>query len=305
VLLVQCAVQRSAADAAAARVATLDSPLAQALLLLSKRAPADKAVSVLNVVRTNLPTLDRAQALMWLQRALGARPQDKTEVASMPAPWQRVHSVHGATAWQLPAGAAVPNTITLPAEAKAAWAFVSYESAEAQAPGLPVQLERTLWRVVPVPHGPEKSASKSGLALPSESAGLTVKLEQVSPGTPLNTNSLYLDQLSVTAQRGMRWALLEAALPPGAAVETSTWGINIDANGKVQTLERAQHQLNAQGYAVPLETLAAGKTEVVRHLVRFSQRGQFKLPPVRLYRMYEPEAKAIDTSAHWASVEVR
>jgi uncharacterized protein YfaS (alpha-2-macroglobulin family) len=94
-------------------------------------------------------------------------------------------------------------------------------------------------------------------------------------------------------------------LPPGAAVETSTWGIDLGAEGHPQPLERAQDQPTAQGYAVPFETLLAGNAVTVRHLVRFAQRGTFKLPPTRLHRMYEPEAKAFDTSGHWAEVEVR
>ncbi len=294
--------QRKAFEASATRVATLESPLAQALLLMSQRAPADKAATVLQQVRADVPTFDRAQTLMWLQRAWGGRRQAKAEVASLPAPWQPVTSVHGEAAWQLPAGAALPTTITLPAPAKAAWAFVSYESAEAQVSSLPVTLERTLWRVVTLPRTPDKT----GLVLPGDNAHLQVKLERVNPGTPLDTNTLYLDQLVVTPQRAMRWTLVEAALPPGAAVEGSTWGIHIDeGGGKSQAMERTQHQPNAQGYAVPLERLSVGSPEVVRHLVRFSQRGQFKLPPLRLHRMYEPEAKAFEGSGGWASVEVR
>jgi len=303
--------QRGAADAAAARLMPVESPLVQSLLMMSKRVGPEKAAAVLGQVRADVPTFDRAQTLMWLQRALGGRPQARAEVTAMPAPWQRVASANGEVAWQLPAGATLPTTIALPAGAKAAWAFVSYESSEPQAATLPTGIERTLYRVVPLARAEAKKAAsapkgqRAQIDMPTGDGRMNVKLEPVQPGTPLDTNGLYLDQLTITPQRGMRWALVEAALPPGASVESGTWGIDIGEAGNAQPLERAQHQPTAQGYAVPLETLAANKAVTVRHLIRFSQRGQFKLPATRLHRMYEPDAKAFDTSGRWASVDVR
>jgi alpha-2-macroglobulin len=303
--------QRAAADAAAARLTPIESPMVQSLLMMSKRVGPEKAPAVLSQVRADVPTFDRAQTLMWLQRALGGRPQARAEVASLPAPWKRAASAHGEAVWQLPAGANLPANLALPAGSKAAWAFVSYESSEQQASALPASIERTLWRVVPQAKASAKKpasapkGSQPAAEAPSSDGRMDAKLELVQPGTPLDTNSLYLDQIKVTANRGMRWALVDAALPPGAAVESSTWGIDLESGGTSQPLERAQHQPTAQGYAVPLEKIGAGNAVTFRHLVRFSQRGQFKLPPTRMHRMYEPDAKAFDTSGRWASVEVR
>ena len=70
-------------------------------------------------------------------------------------------------------------------------------------------------------------------------------------------------------------------------------------------MEAAKHESNAQGYAVPIEQLKAGESLSMRHLLRFSQRGQFKLPSARVHRMYEPEAKGIEAGNKWATVEVR
>jgi len=306
------AAQRGAADAAAVRLATVESPLVQALLAVSKRTGPEKAVTVLNQVRADVPTFDRAQTLMWLQQAWGGRPQARSEVTELAAPWQRGNSFNGEPLWQLPVGAALPGTVALPAGAKAAWAFVSFESSEAQSPTLPAVIERTLWRVVPqVGSEPKKAASapkgKDAVATkPSPDNGrLSVTLERVKPGATLDTNTLYLDQIMVKADTSMQWALIEVALPPGAAVESGTWGIDLADGDKKQPLERAQHQDTAQGYAVPIESLSAGNAVVVRHLLRFSQNGQFKLPPTRLQRMYQPEAKAVDKSGKWLAMEVR
>ncbi len=298
----------AAADAAAARLAPLDIPFVQALLMATKRQPADQAAALLGRVRASAPTFDRAQTLAWVQRALGGRPATGAEAVALDAPWVRRTSDSGAVVWELPAGTAAPAALVLPAGQKAAWGFVAYESNEAQPPSLPAQLRRSLWRVVPQPRTAAPAAAASAPATPvaADSGRLRVKLEAVQPGTPLDTNALYLDQIELQAPAAMRWLLVEAALPPGAAVESSTWGIEIeDAGGKAQSLERAQSQPGAQGYAVPVEALVAGTPVTVRHLLRFSQRGQFKLPPARLQRMYQPEAKAFDTSGQWTAVNVQ
>lgn len=307
---------RAAADEAAARLAGVDTPLVQALLMATQRAGADKAAAVLGEVRADAPSIDRAQTLLWLQRAMGGNRLAASEgTPALALPWVRATD-GGGTSWRLPPGTAAPATLDLPAGQKAAWAFVSYESNETQAPALDAKVERTLWRVVteprPAPQAPAAATPGQPAAAPSapvstvDDGRITVKLEAVKPGTPLDTNALYLDQLTVTAPKAMRWSLVEAALPPGAAVEESTWGIDMaDSAGKLQPMERAQSQATAQGYAVPVESLVAGTPLTVRHLVRFSQRGTFKLPPARLFRMYEPEAKAFEDGGRWASVEVR
>ena len=55
---------------------------------------------------------------------------------------------------------------------------------------------------------------------------------------------------------------------------------------------------------MPIDSLDGPLT--IRHLVRFSQRGTFTLPPARLFRMYEPEDKALEGENSGARVmEVR
>ena len=311
------AAQRTAADAAAARLAKTEAPLVQALLLATQRSTApEAAVALLGRVREDAPTFDRAQALLWIQRSLGSKATARGESAGpdLPAPWQRSSSPSGEVAWVLPAGAALPGSLAVPAGAKAAWAFVSYESREVQEAALPVTIERTLWRVVPqarpAPAQAPAASTRPGQApsaqapAPGDNGRMQAKLERVEPGTPLDSNALYLDQLQLTSTRPLRWALLEAALPPGAAVESGTWGIDIEG-AAAQPLERAQHVPTAQGYAVPVEGLPAEGRMQVRHLVRFSQRGVFVLPPARVVRMYEPEGKGVEQGGRWARVEVR
>ena len=108
------------------------------------------------------------------------------------------------------------------------------------------------------------------------------------------TGELYLDEVQLTPTgRPLRHALLEVPLPPGAAVESTTWGIRILNNkGEPEDLERARHEPTPRGYVAPIDPLAGPTT--LRHLVRFAQRGTYTLPPARVYRMYQPEAKAFE-----------
>lgn len=289
----------AALDAAAARLAGSDSLLVQALLVFTQRMPSDRAAAVLARASAGAATIDRAQALVWLHRALGERPLAGGSVA-LTAPWKEVVQPSGQRAWQLQPGAAMPATLALPTGAAAAWAFVSYDSSEAQKSALGAQIKRRLWRVVP------QTPSKTEAGSPGADGHVAVRLEAVDAGKPLDTNSLYLDELSLTASQPMKWLLLEAALPPGADIERSTWGIDIvDGPGQVHAMERARHESTAQGYGVPVEQIGQGDTVTFRHLVRFSQRGTFKLPPPRAWRMYQPENKAFDTSGAWLSMDVR
>jgi uncharacterized protein YfaS (alpha-2-macroglobulin family) len=65
-------------------------------------------------------------------------------------------------------------------------------------------------------------------------------------------------------------------------------------------LERAQGQITREGYTVAVDELRGSKT--LRHLVRFGQKGDFVLPRARLWRMYQPEGKAMEAGPvlrHW------
>jgi uncharacterized protein YfaS (alpha-2-macroglobulin family) len=121
----------------------------------------------------------------------------------------------------------------------------------------------------------------------------TFKLEAVG-GKPLSSDSLYLDEVIITskAAKPLRYGMLEVPLPPGADVERTTWGIKL--LGKTGTepaaLEKARFEPGQMAYAIPVDALS-GELRL-RHLVRFSQKGQFDLPPVRFTQVYAPQYQA-------------
>jgi uncharacterized protein YfaS (alpha-2-macroglobulin family) len=303
-----------AAEAAARRLQDQPQILSRAGLIWSGRQPASLAnlADWLERASADQPTIDRAQALVWLQEAAGRRPASAATPAAalpeLPAPWKRGHTATGMPRWQWPAGEPLPQRLALAGGGSAAWAWVSFDSASPVAPSLPVRLERSLWRVVTLPRATPASRPPPCEA-PDSSCGaldpgrMTVRLERVEPGSPVDTRSLYLDRIEVLSERDMKRVLTEVALPPGAQVESTTWGLDLEETR--QPLEAARHQTHARGYALPIDALDAGRPQVFRHLVRFAQHGRFVLPPARLHRMYDPEAVALESPAAWPGVDVR
>jgi uncharacterized protein YfaS (alpha-2-macroglobulin family) len=114
-----------------------------------------------------------------------------------------------------------------------------------------------------------------------------------------------MDEVTITAAQGpRRYGLLEVPLPPGASVESTTWGISLPgADGKLEGLERARHQPTAFGYAVPVDPIAG--VQRIRHLLRFAERGSFSMPRARLFAMYRPDAKAFEAGPPTRNLQVQ
>jgi len=265
------------ADAAWSALEASQEPLGRALLLLANKTPAAKADAILGAVRSDYPTIDRALTLAWTQAALGGGMTPRNVDLALATPWRRVANQFGQDTWFWPEAQAPARLVLGRAAPAGAVAIVGYDSAAAEDRTLPVGVTRRLQRLVP---------GKDGF-----------RAEPVEAGGTLRTDELYLDEITLTPAQGMRarFGVVEVPLPPGAAVETGTWGVRLLGGGDPQPLERARAVDRRDGYAVPIDTLAAPVT--VRHLLRFSQKGAFTLPSARFYRMYQPDQKAFEGGA--------
>lgn len=285
-------------------------PAAQALLLLAKQIPQENSEKLLAGISAESPTMDRALSLIWIQQALGGAGKAQLNGKLLGA-WQSRQTVSGITQYYLPPGTPLPATLKSDTQGKGLLAQVQFDSAAPENHSLPVKLTRRLYRLekqAPESAEKDKKTGKTQARDPASSSEFQLVL--LKPGTVLKTDELYMDEISITPDSNFtgRYALLEVPLPPGADVEASTWGVYLQGQGKdnkeVQPLERARHQINASGYAVPLESLQG--REVVRHLLRFSQVGKYNLPSARVFRMYQPEKKAFESGERgWAKVEVQ
>jgi alpha-2-macroglobulin len=262
------------------------SPAAEALLLATGRLAPTETRRLLAAISAEMPTLERALALAWVRASLPP-PAPAAAVPQLASPWVRTTTAGGAVVWRWPSDKPAPSTLALGQRGPAGTrAVVQFESTMDEGLRSSTQLDRRLYRV---------TRSKDG----------GYALHEVDEATPLSTKDLYLDEVTVTPSGSpLRFALLEVPLPPGATVDSTTWGIGFKgADDKLEGLERARHESTRFGYAVPIDGVSEPLR--LRHLVRFAERGAFELPRARLYRMYQPSARAIESGAPTRRMEVR
>ena len=264
---------QSTVGAAVATLQAHPAAMPQALLMLAGHVPVTSADTILAAVRSDLPTLDRAMTLVWIQKKL-ASPRTARSLALKPSGiWGESVSMFGQQMWLWRGAAGGPKQLQFVEAAPAgAVATVRYESSVTEVHALPVRVVRRL------------------LLLEKESDGY--EGTPVKDGDVLRTDALYLDEVMLTPgdKAGYRYGMLDVPLPPGASVESSTWGFKL--LGEKDGLERASHAERRDGYSVPVQSLA--EPQRVRHLVRFGQKGKYVLPPARFYRMYQPDKKALE-----------
>lgn len=130
------------------------------------------------------------------------------------------------------------------------------------------------------------------LRLVPEDEELTFHLEPVNDGN-VTSDALYLDRVTLTAtgDAPLAWGEAQVPLPPGADIESTTWGIKIrqghQAEDETVSLTKENHESGVLHYMIPVKSLQGERT--FSHLVRFSQKGTFTLPPIRYQQTYAPQ----------------
>ncbi|MET1079227.1 MAG: alpha-2-macroglobulin [Pseudomonas sp.] len=266
-------------------VAASSHPFVAALKLKLALPDAPPARALLERLAPEQSTLERALALTWLHGAVAQAPAGP---ALNPGEgWQAQQRASGENHW-LWRGPGLPTDVKLPAPLERPLDLaLSFRSAQAPLGNLPVTISRRLLRLVP------------------GDKAFTFGVEEVGKG-PLSGDELYLDEVTLSTEqaRALRYGLLEIPLPPGADVERTTWGIQVSGldSAEAMPLEKARHEPGQLLYAVPVDRLEGSLT--VRHLVRFSQKGQFSLPPVRYARMYAPQQQALEAEPAYGQLQV-
>lgn len=293
-------------EAAAQRVNQSGLPMGEALLVLTGKRKNTEVAAILDKVRAETPTIDRTLTLLWSYRALGGRGGSASDSVLRGARikldpdggWQATESSTGQSLFRWPATAAAPTAIKLAAAPKpGVVAVAQFDSSEPETSNLPVTVQRNLYRLVNV------ASAKKNNEDDSQSGMFNYVLEPVKG--PLLTTEVYLDEITLTRKSGpaLRYGIVEVPLPPGMTADRGTWGINLSYPGSKDNpaLEGARFELTPRGYSVPLDVLDS--KVVIRHLVRPAQSGKYVLPPVRYYRMYQPEKKAFEAKSR--AIEIR
>lgn len=261
-------------EVAQQQVAASSQPFVEALNLSLQAFDQAHAQALLQRLLPQQSTLERALALTWLQRSIE---QASPTIALAPGEgWKKQHSATGEMYWTWQGASPVPAVLSLTGEQERPLrAALSFQSKQPPVDPMAVTITRRLSRLVP---GDE---------------AFEFKLEAVG-SKPLSSDSLYLDEVIITskAAKPLRYGMLEVPLPPGADVERTTWGIKLmgKAGTEPTSLEKARFEPGQLAYAIPVDALS-GELRL-RHLVRFSQKGQFNLPPVRFTQVYAPQHQA-------------
>ncbi|WP_122315260.1 alpha-2-macroglobulin [Pseudomonas cichorii] len=268
------------------RLAVSSQPFAEALNLSLQGFDQARAQALLQRLLPQQSTLERALALSWLQNSIQ---QASPTIALAPGEgWKKRYGDSGEMYWIWQGAGPVPAVLSLSGtQERPLRALLSYQTRQPPVDPLPVTVTRRLSRLVP---GTE---------------AFTFSLEAVD-GKALSSDSLYLDEVIITskAARPLRYGMIEVPLPAGADVERTTWGIKLTGKAGTQpsALEKARFEPGQMAYAIPVDTLN-GELRV-RHLVRFSQKGQFKLPPVRFTQVYAPQHQALETKPAFGQIKV-
>jgi hypothetical protein len=248
-----------------------------------------KVEAVLEQIRYETPTMDRSLALAFLEEALPkvSKIQKSALKADLGANWIAEKGNVMSFAWR---GASLPKI--LPNQAGLS-AELIYDSTENTKTSLPFQITRKIYKVnFTETEGDDEESS----------GGVNLSVSEVLPGQPFDSRALYLDEVSIDPNgQSAPFLFVEVPLPPGGEVDGKTWGLDFD-NIKTNFLEpRVTGQ--GLGYGVSIEKLKEPMT--VHQLVRFSSRGQFVLPPVKLSRMYRPSERAYEMGTATRAIQVQ
>jgi uncharacterized protein YfaS (alpha-2-macroglobulin family) len=291
--------------------------LKQAALMLDAarkgQPPADGELSeLLADIGPDTPTLERSLVLLMAQKAAGAEPYavaEKLDFTASPA-FEPAESRFGLTVWKLAGNrdaGAMPLSIQVSA-AKPATAYLSYElhETEVQNPLSDIRVTRKLYKLDL--QKPDTEQEENGEA--EESPGPIYAATEIQPGAEIDSSALYLDEVVISGESGVRYGAVDIPLPSGADVEAAPWGMKISGSGfggeaaedgQDQTqsqpleLENTEYQAFPHRYTVPVEALNGDARFL--HLLRFSQRGEFELGRARYFEMYHPGRQALQTGA--------
>lgn len=270
--------------------------------------------SLLYSIRNEHATLDRAMALVWIhQAAKWSQKKIQSNTESMPAPWQKKFSPTGQVVWHYPDGKPLSTLVRPEGLPINAVAVLRYTSKINPASQLPMTLSRHLYRVVSKgayfaqEESPYLSDRFSGLEKKDEiknsNGRVKMQLELVQPGQVLKADELYLDEIRIRTDRNLSYGLIEVPLPPGAHAEASTWGIYFD---KGQALEAARFEEMPGAYVIPIDQLKKSdkSSSTIRHLVRWGQTGQYQLPAIRYWLMYQSGQQAWEAQPNWSRMKI-
>jgi uncharacterized protein YfaS (alpha-2-macroglobulin family) len=279
----------------------------------------DKKLAGLNAFISSLQseqaTLDRAMALVWISQSsslVNRKIQASTE--TMAAPWRKKLSPTGQVIWQYASNTPLTSISKPDGLPSNAVAIVRYQTKASPEAKLPVKLSRNLYRVVAKGpyYLPEESgfisdsidSSKKKNEIKNSFGRVQVQLELLKPGEVLRSDELYLDEIRLSSDKTIHYGIVEVPLPPGSHIEASTWGIYLTQGG---ALEAARFEQKKGAYVIPLDKFEknGSGSYAIRHLLRLGQTGNYQLPAMRYWQMYQPTQQVWEMNSNWPSMVIQ
>lgn len=269
---------RSSRDAALRKTMESQQPLARVVVLLTGGGNTQEAASLLRSMTSEQSGMERAIIMKWLAQFLTTQPAQ--DIPSPGMGWIKGRTASGSSVWKwkgdsVPTSIIQPEDQTVPYNAALTW---NTTTKAVKSEGVPLTVSHQLLKLIP---GDEP---------------FSYTTERVTDGN-VTTDALYLDEIELVSSTDsvMRYGMVEVPLPPGTEVERTTWGINIERQGKEKgemQLEKARNESGELSYMIPVDRLEGHA--VFRHLLRFSQKGTFTLPAVRYVRTYAPGQQSVE-----------
>ncbi len=165
----------------------------------------------------------------------------------------------------------------------------------AQQSNIPVTVERQLYRLIPG----------------EEEMSFTLHLQPVT-SNEIDSDALYLDEITLTSEQDavlcamVRWKYRSRREPTLSGQRGAFRSINLTLENsrgncwKKRVMKWANWEL---AYMLPVKELTG--TVTFRHLLRFSQKGQFVLPPARYVRSYAPAQQSVAPGSEWTGMQVK
>lgn len=236
-----------------------------------------QAEKILKLASSEMPTIDRAMALAFIDQALPQSFDLKSAAKNLdPGPgWKREKSAAVVSFSYAKGGS---PSLSLPA-LPGAVGDLSYQSTEPAKSSLPFTISRKLYKLA-------LNAEKS-----KDADADYLNLSEVKAEDSIDSRSLYIDEITVNPNGSTgRYMLLEVPLPAGGEVDGSTWGLAFEEMDPHFT--EARPASNGMGYSLPIESI--DKETKFHQLIRFSSRGKFKTPPARIFKMYRASDRAFE-----------
>lgn len=254
---------------------------------------ASELKDIFDNIRYETPTIDRSIILAFMEEIIPTMADSKNIVKplDLKSEWKKDESRVLTYFWK---GKGLPTVLP---ELPGMVAEVIYDSLDAQNSALNVNVVRKLYKI-----NFDENSKENGGDGEVESDDIKAQVSELPWGVPVDPRGLYIDEITLEPKTiSSKFLLVEVPIPPGGEVDGKTWGLSFpsfEAN-----FVDSKDAKTVLSYSVPIESL--DKPIKIHQLIRFGSRGNFELPPVKVFKMYRSNENAFETGIKSHAINVQ